>query len=107
MGYFLKAVEDLTRGKRMPLLVDLRNVVCNFTVEAFKSLAISENFRQYITYEVFITNSIKGKLLVLTYKRIYEPKKPFKIFDDVEKAIQYCMEEKKNVCKPQNLKTST
>lgn len=27
MGYFLKAVEDLTRGKRMPLLVDRKSVV--------------------------------------------------------------------------------
>ena len=106
MERFLKAIEDLTKEKCMPLVVDLRNVVCNFTVEAFKLLAINESFCQRITFEAFVTNSIKGKLLVLAYKRIFEPKKPFKIFDDVEKAVQYCTEEKKNVCKPQNLKSS-
>ena len=107
MERFLKAIGDLTKGKCMPLVVDMRNVVCNFTVGAFKLLAINEIFRQYISLEAFVADSIKGKLLVLTYKRIYEPKKPFEIFDDMEMAIQYCMEEKKNVCKPQNLKSST
>ncbi|WP_369996614.1 hypothetical protein [Winogradskyella sp.] len=103
MGRFLKAIEDLTKGKCMPLVVDLRNVVCNFTVEAFKLLALNDNFRQCITYEAFITNSVKGKLMVLAYKRIFEPSKPYDIFDNMEMAVQYCTEVKKKECKPQNL----
>lgn len=90
--HFLLAIEQLTKGKQIPMLVDLRNVVGSFSVEAVKLISNNEVFQQNTTRQAFVINTIHSKLLVLAFKRIYEPKKPFRIFDDVGKALEYCVQ---------------
>jgi hypothetical protein len=94
VAHFLIAIEQLTIGKQIPMLVDLRNVVGGFSIEAVKLISNNVAFQQNITRQAFVINTIHSKLLVLSFKRIYEPHKPFRIFESFNKAIEYCEESK-------------
>ncbi|WP_157358328.1 hypothetical protein [Winogradskyella sp. J14-2] len=90
---YLKTIKQLTEGRSVPMVVDLRNVVGSFSVEAVKLISNNEAFQQNTTRQAFVINTLQSKLLVLAFKRIYEPHKPFRIFEDVNKAMEYCAED--------------
>ena len=78
----------------MPLLVDLRDVVGSFSIDAAKILINNKSYQKNILCEAFVTNKINNKLLVLSYKRIYEPDKQYRIFNTFKEALEYCEAEK-------------
>ncbi|MFC4723203.1 hypothetical protein ACFO5O_12780 [Geojedonia litorea] len=92
---FETAVISLTQGVPMPFLIDTRNTRGSFTSRAAKLFAHSSYFKKVRICEAFVVNSINTELLINSYKRIYEPVTPFLIFDDIENAIDYCVEAKK------------
>ena len=79
---YLNAVNILCEGKKIPFLIDLRNTEGTFSIKAAKTLATSHEFHDLIISEAYVVNSLKMKLLINSYKRIYEPLKPFIIFDN-------------------------
>ena len=46
--------------------------------------------------EAFVFNSMEIKLVIASYKRIYEPITPFGLFNNLESAREYCVETKNN-----------
>lgn len=46
VAHFLIAIEQLTIGKQIPMLVDLRNVVGGFSIEAVKLISNNVAFQQ-------------------------------------------------------------
>lgn len=92
---YLKAVSDLCEGKKMPFLLDLRNTDGTFSNNAAKKLANSLEYNKLIIAEIFVINSLKMKLLISSYKRIYEPNTPFEIFEDYDEALDYSIKIKK------------
>ncbi len=91
---YLKAVNTLCEGKKVPILIDLRNTEGTFSINAAKTLATSLEFHNLIISEAYVVNSLKMKLLINSYKRIYEPLKPFIIFDNYNDALNYSIEAK-------------
>ena len=89
---YLKSVIHLCAGKKVPCLIDLRNTDGTFSINAAKTLATSIAFQSLVITEVYVVNSIKMKLLINSYKRIYEPLKPFVIFDNYNKALNYSIQ---------------
>ncbi|WP_308993203.1 hypothetical protein QLS71_008240 [Mariniflexile litorale] len=90
-----KAISTLSQGKPMPFLIDIRNNQGNFSTQAAKLFANSLVFEKIRVSEAFVINSINTKLLINTYKRIYEPNTPFKIFHDFDEALTYLINVKK------------
>ena len=91
---YLNAVNILCEGKKIPFLIDLRNTEGTFSIKAAKTLATSHEFHDLIISEAYVVNSLKMKLLINSYKRIYEPLKPFIIFDNYNDALNYSIEAK-------------
>ncbi|PQV48403.1 hypothetical protein CLV33_105262 [Jejuia pallidilutea] len=99
---YIDAVKEVTQGKPMPFLVDIRNSVGNFSIPAAKLIASSPILKKIRISEAFIVNSINGKILIFSYKRIFEPKTPSRVFNNMKDALQFCEDTKKDfLCKPQ------
>lgn len=86
---YLNAIRELCKDEKMPFLLDLRNTEGTFSSNAAKKLAINQVYNKSIISEVFVVNSLKMRLLINSYKRIYEPSTPFKIFEDYNEALNY------------------
>ena len=93
LGY-REAVVKLCDGNPKPLLIDLRNVIGSLNSEAFKSFANQVNLKKLIIKGAYVINSIAMHLTVLTFKRIFNPSIPFKIFRSDIEAKQYCIDSK-------------
>lgn len=91
---FLAIIIDLCKGKAMPFLIDLRNSRGTFSSSAAKLLTKSTELKKIRISEAFVTKSIAMILLIRSYKRIYNPKTPFGVFNDIDTAKDYCIETK-------------
>ncbi|MEN3323281.1 hypothetical protein VP395_06050 [Mariniflexile soesokkakense] len=94
---YLKAVSILCKGEKMPFLIDLRNTHGTFLNSAAKKLANSPELSKLSLSEAFVVNSLKVKLLIISYKRIYEPITPFKIFNNYNEALMYSINVKNTI----------
>lgn len=92
---YIKAVIKLCDGKPSPFLIDLRDAKGTFSVLAAKELSTNPLLAELRISEAFVTNTIAMKILVNTYKRLFNPLTPFKIFNDMESAIDFCNENKR------------
>ncbi|WP_100611019.1 DUF7793 family protein [Confluentibacter lentus] len=92
-----KAISELSQGNPMPFLIDVRDVQSNFSIETAKLFANNVVFKKIRISEAYVINSINTKLLINTYKRIYEPTTPFKIFKDYDEALEYLIKVKKTL----------
>lgn len=91
---FIKVIDKLCNGEPMPFLVDSRDFQGVFTREISNLLATSPILVKLRISEAFVLNSIGIKLVITSYKRIYEPITPFCVFSDMEAAKKYCIETK-------------
>ncbi|MBP0905678.1 hypothetical protein ACFSKN_16440 [Mariniflexile gromovii] len=89
-----KAIFSLSQGKPMPFLIDIRDCHGTFSTEAAKFFANSSVFKKVRVSEAFVINSINTKLLINSYKRIYEPHTPCAIFKNFDEALTYSINTK-------------
>lgn len=89
-----KAISTVSQGKSMPIVIDIRDTQGNFSAEAAKLFANSSVFKKVRISEAYVINSINTKLLINTYKRIFEPNTPFEIFKDFDEALAYSVNTK-------------
>ncbi|WAC02317.1 hypothetical protein N7U66_00725 [Lacinutrix neustonica] len=80
----------------MPFFIDVRNSRGTYSSSAANLLAKSPALMKLRISEAFILNSIGIKLLITSYKRLYNPSTPFAVFSDITKAEAYCLETKNN-----------
>lgn len=92
---YLFRIEEITGGKAMPLIIDIREFFGNFSPEAAKSFADSSISKSCLIVQAFITDTLNGKLLVGSYIRIYGNDTNIKIFDQMEAAVAYCLQSQK------------
>jgi len=93
---YIEAIKILCNGIPTPFLIDVRNATGTYTINAAKLFANSPELKLIRIAEAYVLSSTAMKLLIGAYKRIYEPATPFIIFDNLEQAINYCLESKKN-----------
>ena len=87
---YLNTTAELSNGVPMPFLMDLRNIKGTFSNEAGLELAMGFKMMPHIVFEAYVVNSFSISLLVQSYKRIYNTKVPFAIFDDMGLAQENC-----------------
>lgn len=88
---YIDAIARLSKGKAMPLLIDLRNTKGTFSNEAAQLLARKFKAMPIAICEAYVVNSLSVRLLVHSYKRIFNPDSPFEIFKTVTSAREYCL----------------
>jgi hypothetical protein len=88
--FYIDAITNLCNGKAMPFLIDLRGSRGTFSISAAKLLAKDSELIKLRISESFVTNTIGIKLLITTYKRLYDPITPFGIFNNIEDAKIFC-----------------
>lgn len=94
MKLYIKTITKLCNGKSMPFIIDVRNSQGTFTTAAANLIANTPSIIKLRISEAFIFNSIGIKLLITSYKRIYNPITPFGMFKDIESAKEYCIKTK-------------
>lgn len=87
---YIDAVISLCKGKAMPFLIDLRASKGTFSISAAKLIATSPELTKLRISESFVTNTIGIKLLITSYKRLYDPVTPFGIFNNRQDAKEFC-----------------
>ena len=94
---YLDAVISLCNGKAMPFLIDLRESRGTFSISAAKLIAKSPELAKLRISESFVTSAISIRLLIASYKRLYDPITPFSIFNNTQDAINFCNDYKKKI----------
>lgn len=87
---YIRAIEKLCKGKPVPFLIDLRGARGTFSQEAVKVFAKSALLKMLKISEAFVYDSMRMKLLILSYKRIFDHFTPYKLFNDYQLAQDYC-----------------
>ncbi|WP_037348894.1 hypothetical protein [Sediminibacter sp. Hel_I_10] len=91
---FIKAIDSLTEKVPMPFLIIVNGALGSFTSEAATLFATSPILKNVRICEAYLIKKINGKLIVNSYKRLYEPKTPFHFFNNLIDAMQFCMASK-------------
>ncbi|SFI99312.1 DUF7793 family protein [Olleya namhaensis] len=91
---YIDVMVKLCDGKPMPFIIDLRGFRGTFSTEAASFIAKSPILEKLRISQAFIVNSIGTKLLIASYKRLYDPITPYHVFSDLGLAEQYCLETK-------------
>ena len=89
---YVSVIKNLCNGNPMSIIIDLRGFHGTFSTEAANFIAKSSDLLKLRISEAFILNSIGTKLLIASYKRIYDPLTPHITCNDYETATLYCKE---------------
>jgi hypothetical protein len=88
---YLSKIEEITKGKPVPFVIDVRKFVGNFSPTAAKLFADSPILKTIIS-QVFIADTLNGKLLISSYSRLFGNNANIRIFNQMEAALAYCVE---------------
>lgn len=91
---YIKTIVKLCNGKPMPFLIDVQNTRGTFSISAAKLMANNPELLKLRISEAFIANTIGVRVLISTYKRIFNPITPFGVFSNLESAKKYSLEMK-------------
>ncbi len=91
---YIKAITKLCKGTPMPFLIDVRDNKGTFSIAAAKIITNSPELEKLRISESFITNTIGMRLLIIAYKRIFNPVTPYSVFSELESARNFCIETK-------------
>lgn len=94
---YIDAVILLCKGKAMPFLIDLRGSKGTFSISAAKLIATNPELAKLRISESFVTDTIGIRLLITSYKRLYDPVTPFGVFNNKEDAKEFCSEYKAKI----------
>ncbi|MBZ0326114.1 MAG: hypothetical protein K8F54_00785 [Altibacter sp.] len=92
---YIQAMTALCNGNPTPFLIDVRKTTGTYTIHAAKLFANSPELKRVRISEAYVLDTNAMKLLISSYKRIYEPLTPFVIVNNLEQAITFCLESKK------------
>ena len=94
---FINLATTTAREKPKPLLIDLRNVHGVLSSSTFCILAKDIKFNESFTKIAFIAGSLSIKIMILNYIRIYKPLASSRVFNTIEKGIDYLLYKPKNI----------
>lgn len=93
---FISAIDKLCNNEPKPFLIDLRDANGYLTRDSANLMASSPVLTSLRISEAYILNKIGVRLVINSYKRIYETVTPFGLFDNLDAAMKYCVESKNN-----------
>lgn len=97
LNRYIYVASNIIKETPTSLLLDLRNITGVPSSSTFSLLSKNFKLNTSFTKISFIVNSLSLKLLIHNYIRIYKPSIPSRVFNTIEKSIDYLE------CKPQTL----
>ncbi|WP_267155289.1 hypothetical protein [Xanthomarina sp. F2636L] len=88
---YIKAITKLCNGKARSFIIDVRGSRGTFSSAAANLFAKTPSLVALRISEAYIQNSIGIRILIGSYKRIYDPITPFGVFSDMESAKEFCI----------------
>jgi hypothetical protein len=89
LNRYIYVAATIIKGTPVPLLIDLSNITGVPSSSTFRLLANNDTLNTNFTKISFIVNSLSLKLLIHNYIRIYQPCIPSRVFNTIEKSIDY------------------
>ncbi len=89
LNRYIYVAATIIKETPTPLLLDLRNITGVLSCSTFSLLAKKFKLNTSFTKTSFIVNSLSLKLLIHNYIRIYKPSIPSRVFNTIEKSIDY------------------
>jgi hypothetical protein len=86
-GYFIKAHNEILNGESFPIIYE-PGQNCNITKEARENAILIEDLSPIAATAVIAPNSIY-KLIATFYLKFNKPKKPYKVFKNVDEAAKW------------------
>ncbi|OIQ22404.1 hypothetical protein [Lacinutrix sp. MedPE-SW] len=93
---YIDAICTICNGNPMPFLINLNEAKGTFNIAAAKFVANNKDLKKVRICESYLINTIGVKLLIGFYKRLYDPITPFKVFNDIASAKNFCLQTKFN-----------
>ncbi|WP_417199896.1 hypothetical protein [Bizionia sp.] len=90
---YIAQIEEITNGKMMPCIIDVRKFIGNFSLTAAKIFTESSILKN-ITVHAFVADTLNGKLLISSYNRLYLKATYVHIFNNMEAALEFCIQSK-------------
>lgn len=91
---YINAIKTLCDGKPMPFLIDLKDIRGTFSVAATNLITNNPEIVKLRITESYLVNTLRTKLWLACYKRLYNRITPFATFNDINSAERYCLEAK-------------
>jgi hypothetical protein len=89
-GYFIKAHNEILNGEPFPIIYE-PGQNCNITKEARENAILIEDLSPIAATAVIAPNSIY-KLIATFYLKFNKPKKPYKVFKNVDEAAKWLID---------------
>ena len=87
---FLNTIPVLSKGKYMPLMIDLKHVKNNIAIKLFKSLANNRLIEESVLSTTFLVRSFGLKIFLDIYDFLNNAILPHKICVNYSSAVHYC-----------------
>lgn len=87
---FLNTIPVLSKGKYMPLMIDLKRVKNKIAVKLFKSLSNNRLIEESVLSTTFLVRSFGLKVFLDIYDFLNNAILPHKICIDYNSAVLYC-----------------
>lgn len=97
LNRYIYVAAKIIKDTHIPLLIDLRNITGVQSSSTFRFLTNNDKLNTNFTKISFIVNSLSLKLLIHNYIRIHKPNIPSKVFNTIEKSIDYLESEKQTL----------
>ena len=88
---YINAIKTLCNGKPMPFLIDLKDIRGTFSVAAANLVTNNPEIVKLRITESYLVNTVRMKLWLACYKRLYDRITPFATFSDITSAKNYCL----------------
>ena len=89
LNIYIYVAANIIEKTPTPLLLDLRNITRVYSSSTFSLLAKNFNLNANFTKISFLVNSLSLRLLIYNYIRLYKPCIPSRVFNSIEKSIDF------------------
>lgn len=94
-GIFLDAVTTLSKGKLLPLFIDLSKIDHSLSIKFFKFISNNFTLKKIVLSKTFLVNTYKLKIVLFVYNFTYNLIIPNAIFKNHNLAIKNCIKNHK------------
>lgn len=91
---YIDAMQRLSKGARLPHLIDLRDALGILSLDANRLLAESPELQAIRLAQAFVVNSLSMQLLANFHIQVLKPNCPSKVFTDIEEASEWILKTK-------------
>lgn len=87
---FYNGISTLSKGKYMPVIINMREIDYTFSIKIYKFLSNSTLLNSIVLSKAFLVHRLGLKILLSIYNFTSDPVVPSEIFNNQNLATQHC-----------------